>query len=103
MPFVIFTMCMFFKFSDEEHGEWFGYLSRQGEVVLDFKGGPFKGEWQNTTSVTPYTGALILLIMICCVSLMIQFEMLCTGFFHVPRCLYMCETLLDGLLEGDRS
>lgn len=32
------------KFSDEKHGEWFGYLSRQGEVVLDFKGGPFKGE-----------------------------------------------------------
>lgn len=34
------------KFSDEKHGEWFGYLSRQGEVVLDFKGGPFKGELQ---------------------------------------------------------
>lgn len=57
----------FSHFSDEEHGEWFGYLSRQGDVVLDFKGGPFK------------------------------------GFFHVPRCLYMCEKLLDGLLEGQGS
>lgn len=57
----------FTHFSDEEHGEWFGYLSRQGEVVLDFKGGPFK------------------------------------GFFHVPRCLYMCEKLLDALLESQDS
>uniref|UniRef100_A0A8C1WSK3 N-acylglucosamine 2-epimerase n=1 Tax=Cyprinus carpio TaxID=7962 RepID=A0A8C1WSK3_CYPCA len=57
----------FSHFSDEGHGEWFGYLSRQGEVVLDFKGGPFK------------------------------------GFFHVPRCLYMCEKLLDGLLERQDS
>lgn len=32
------------QFPDEEHGEWFGYLSQQGKVVLDFKGGPFKGE-----------------------------------------------------------
>lgn len=36
--------CSFLKFSDEEHGEWFGYLNRQGEVVLDVKGGPYKGE-----------------------------------------------------------
>ncbi|XP_051508824.1 N-acylglucosamine 2-epimerase-like [Myxocyprinus asiaticus] len=57
----------FSHFSDKKHGEWFGYLSRQGEVVLDFKGGPFK------------------------------------GFFHVPRCLYMCEQLLDGLLQGQVS
>ncbi|KAI2661433.1 N-acylglucosamine 2-epimerase [Labeo rohita] len=42
----------FKHFSDEEHGEWFGYLSR---------------------------------------------------FFHVPRCLYMCEKLLDGLLERQDS
>ncbi|XP_076132713.1 N-acylglucosamine 2-epimerase [Alosa pseudoharengus] len=53
----------FSHFSDPEHGEWFGYLSQEGSVVLDFKGGPFK------------------------------------GFFHVPRCLYMCERLLDSLLE----
>ncbi|KAK6466681.1 N-acylglucosamine 2-epimerase isoform X1 [Huso huso] len=52
----------FTHFPDSEHGEWFGYLNRKGEVELDFKGGPFK------------------------------------GFFHVPRCLYMCERLLDGLL-----
>lgn len=52
----------FTHFPDSEHGEWFGYLNREGKVELDFKGGPFK------------------------------------GFFHVPRCLYMCERLLDGLL-----
>ncbi|XP_028669088.1 N-acylglucosamine 2-epimerase [Erpetoichthys calabaricus] len=52
----------FSHFPDAVHGEWFGYLSRQGLVALDIKGGPFK------------------------------------GCFHVPRCLYMCEKLLDGLL-----
>ncbi|XP_030640813.1 N-acylglucosamine 2-epimerase [Chanos chanos] len=57
----------FSHFPDPEHGEWFGYLSQQGNVVLDFKGGPFK------------------------------------GFFHVPRCLYICEKLLDGLLEKQDS
>ncbi|KAG7477515.1 hypothetical protein MATL_G00070460 [Megalops atlanticus] len=54
----------FSHFPDADHGEWFGYLTQQGSVALDFKGGPFK------------------------------------GFFHVPRCLYMCERLLDSLL-GD--
>ncbi|XP_076847646.1 N-acylglucosamine 2-epimerase isoform X2 [Brachyhypopomus gauderio] len=54
----------FSHFPDEENGEWFGYLSQQGDVVLDFKGGPFK------------------------------------GFFHVPRCLYMCEKMLDHLLAN---
>lgn len=32
------------QFSDAQHGEWFGYLSQDGKVVLDFKGGPYKGE-----------------------------------------------------------
>ncbi|CAL8264125.1 unnamed protein product [Lota lota] len=54
----------FSHFSDPENGEWFGYLTQEGKVAMDFKGGPFK------------------------------------GFFHVPRCLYMCERILDGLL-GD--
>uniref|UniRef100_A0A8D3BTI4 N-acylglucosamine 2-epimerase n=1 Tax=Scophthalmus maximus TaxID=52904 RepID=A0A8D3BTI4_SCOMX len=49
-------------FSDAKSGEWFGYLTQEGKVALDFKGGPFK------------------------------------GFFHVPRCLYMCERMLDDLL-----
>ncbi|XP_071383547.1 N-acylglucosamine 2-epimerase [Centroberyx affinis] len=53
----------FSHFSDAESGEWFGYLTQEGKVALDFKGGPFK------------------------------------GFFHVPRCLYMCERILDDLLE----
>ncbi|KAM9751766.1 N-acylglucosamine 2-epimerase [Menidia menidia] len=52
----------FSHFPDPEGGEWFGYLTREGKVALDFKGGPFK------------------------------------GFFHVPRCLYMCERMLDDLL-----
>ncbi|XP_027869167.1 N-acylglucosamine 2-epimerase [Xiphophorus couchianus] len=52
----------FSHFPDSESGEWFGYLTQEGKVALDFKGGPFK------------------------------------GFFHVPRCLYMCESLLDDLL-----
>ncbi|XP_063320157.1 N-acylglucosamine 2-epimerase [Pelmatolapia mariae] len=54
----------FSHFPDAENGEWFGYLTQEGKVALDFKGGPFK------------------------------------GFFHVPRCLYMCERILDDLLEN---
>jgi len=30
-------------FSDSENAEWFGYLNRQGEVLLDLKGGKWKG------------------------------------------------------------
>lgn len=30
-------------FPDQEHGEWFGYLNRQGEVLLPLKGGKWKG------------------------------------------------------------
>ncbi len=30
-------------FADPEQGEWFGYLDRQGEVLLDLKGGKWKG------------------------------------------------------------
>lgn len=30
-------------FVDEENGEWYGYLNRQGPVSLSFKGGPWKG------------------------------------------------------------
>ena len=30
-------------FADAEQGEWFGYLNRQGEVLLDLKGGKWKG------------------------------------------------------------
>jgi len=31
------------RFPDPEHGEWFGYLTREGEVSQRFKGGPYKG------------------------------------------------------------
>ena len=31
------------KFHDKEHGEWFGYLNRRGEVLLSAKGGKWKG------------------------------------------------------------
>ncbi|XP_006900041.1 PREDICTED: N-acylglucosamine 2-epimerase [Elephantulus edwardii] len=54
-----YTFC---QFRDPEHGEWFGYLNREGKVALTIKGGPFK------------------------------------GCFHVPRCLAMCEEMLDALL-----
>jgi N-acylglucosamine 2-epimerase len=30
-------------FPDPEFGEWFGYLSRRGEVLLPLKGGKWKG------------------------------------------------------------
>jgi N-acylglucosamine 2-epimerase len=30
-------------FADPENGEWFGYLNRQGDVLLDLKGGKWKG------------------------------------------------------------
>jgi N-acylglucosamine 2-epimerase len=30
-------------FADPEQGEWFGYLNRRGEVLLDLKGGKWKG------------------------------------------------------------
>jgi len=31
------------KFPDKKHGEWYGYLNRQGEVLLELKGGKWKG------------------------------------------------------------
>jgi N-acylglucosamine 2-epimerase len=30
-------------FADPEYGEWFGYLDRRGEVLLNLKGGKWKG------------------------------------------------------------
>ncbi|WP_418982480.1 AGE family epimerase/isomerase [Alistipes sp.] len=30
-------------FKDPEHGEWFGYLDRRGDVLLSLKGGKWKG------------------------------------------------------------
>jgi N-acylglucosamine 2-epimerase len=31
------------RFADPAYGEWFGYLNRRGEVLLDLKGGKWKG------------------------------------------------------------
>ncbi len=31
------------RFADHENGEWFGYLNREGKVLLDLKGGKWKG------------------------------------------------------------
>ena len=31
------------RFPDPEHGEWFGYLNREGRVLLPLKGGKWKG------------------------------------------------------------
>lgn len=33
----------FSHFPDHEHGEWYGYLNRRGEITHRFKGGPYKG------------------------------------------------------------
>jgi len=33
----------FFQFPDPEHGEWYGYLTREGKKNQTFKGGPYKG------------------------------------------------------------
>lgn len=33
----------FGHFPDSEHGEWFGYLDREGRVMHRFKGAPYKG------------------------------------------------------------
>jgi len=33
----------FTHFSDPRHGEWFGYLDRQGRLTHTLKGGPYKG------------------------------------------------------------
>jgi N-acylglucosamine 2-epimerase len=30
-------------FPDPQHGEWYGYLNRKGEVLLPMKGGKWKG------------------------------------------------------------
>ena len=32
-------------FTDSEHGEWYGYLNRQGDVLLPLKGGKWKGSF----------------------------------------------------------
>lgn len=37
------------QFPDCQGGEWFGYLTQEGKVALDFKGGPFKGETSAAT------------------------------------------------------
>ncbi len=55
------------RFADPEYGEWFGYLNRRGEVLLDLKGGKWK------------------------------------GCFHVPRALYLCYGLFDGLDESKKA
>ena len=34
---------LFARFVDPDHGEWYGYLDRQGHVTHRFKGGPYKG------------------------------------------------------------
>lgn len=31
------------RFSDPQYGEWFGYLNRRGEVLVNAKGGKWKG------------------------------------------------------------
>lgn len=84
------TVSLLFQFRDPEHGEWFGYLNREGTVALTIKGGPFKGEWEtgwgleefgNLAEPGPPNSPLP------------------AGCFHVPRCLAMCEEMLGALLS----
>ena len=51
-------------FPDPLYGEWFGYLNRQGDVLLTLKGGKWK------------------------------------GCFHVPRALYLCWRIFEGLAKN---
>ena len=39
---ILYELMMLLQFP-LEGGEWAGYLSREGKVKMDFKGGPFKG------------------------------------------------------------
>lgn len=41
---VMCIMCPNLQFPDAKSGEWFGYLTQEGRVALDLKGGPFKGK-----------------------------------------------------------
>lgn len=53
-------------FVDKEYGEWYGYLNRQGEVLLPLKGGKWKGffhvprfllkGWETLDSITEKQG-----------------------------------------------
>lgn len=42
----------FVQFPDAKSGEWFGYLTQEGKVSLDFKGGPFKGKQKEKKNIT---------------------------------------------------
>ncbi|MFN2133804.1 MAG: AGE family epimerase/isomerase [Anaerolineae bacterium] len=55
------------RFSDPDHGEWYGYLNRRGEVLLPLKGGKWK------------------------------------GCFHVPRAMYMCARLFEGIAASEEE
>ena len=35
--------CFLSRFADEEHGEWYGYLHRDGRVSVPLKGNLWKG------------------------------------------------------------
>lgn len=46
------------KFPDREHGEWFGYLRRDGSVQVDLKGNHFKGPFHIPRFLTKVTTLL---------------------------------------------
>lgn len=82
------------QFPDRQGGEWFGYLTQEGKVALDFKGGPFKGEtWAANQHMN---GDYYYYYYYRCERQ--HSSVLSAGFFHVPRCLYMCESILEELL-----
>ncbi|KAI3357470.1 hypothetical protein L3Q82_015510 [Scortum barcoo] len=59
---------IFSHFPDAKNGEWFGYLTQEGKVALDFKGGPFKGK-------NIFEGSSMFLAACTCVSV---FWMICS-------------------------
>jgi N-acylglucosamine 2-epimerase len=48
-------------FPDPDHGEWFGYLNRRGEVLLTLKGGKWKGCFHVPRALYRCMGELMML------------------------------------------
>uniref|UniRef100_A0AAQ5YNL9 N-acylglucosamine 2-epimerase n=1 Tax=Amphiprion ocellaris TaxID=80972 RepID=A0AAQ5YNL9_AMPOC len=53
----------FTHFPDAQSGEWFGYLTQEGKVALDFIGGPFKGKIIRCTHLARYEKVIAPLAM----------------------------------------
>lgn len=45
-------------FPDPQYGEWYGYLTREGNINQKFKGGPFKGKFSQKLSILDYDNTI---------------------------------------------